>query len=140
MKTCTICGNDIPESAGVCGFCGSRQSGGGRVQGPKSKVRTVNLESGRPTVERAMALLEAELTRPRGDGIRVVRIIHGWGSSGSEAFRDIETVCQLDAERNTLPFPHRFCVPNATMIAITFYVLRSWSRLLGSGQVEMAKE
>ena len=47
------------------------------------KVKTVNLESGMPTVATAAKLLDFELTTARNQGVRVLKIIHGYGSSGT---------------------------------------------------------
>lgn len=43
---------------------------------------TVNLEQGMPTVEQAKQRLIAELGRSRASGAKVVKLIHGYGSSG----------------------------------------------------------
>jgi hypothetical protein len=42
----------------------------------------VNLESGRPTVDDARRRLLAEMARARSRGTSLMKIIHGWGSSG----------------------------------------------------------
>jgi hypothetical protein len=42
----------------------------------------VNLETGRPTIDQARRRLVSELEAARGSGVRLVKIIHGWGSSG----------------------------------------------------------
>jgi hypothetical protein len=42
----------------------------------------VNLEEGMPTVEQAERLLTSELGRARASGAKVVKLIHGYGSSG----------------------------------------------------------
>jgi len=36
-----------------------------------------------PSVEEGIARLEGELMRARQSGVRVVRVIHGWGSTGT---------------------------------------------------------
>ena len=46
------------------------------------KVRVVNLEAGKPTVEQARAKLNSEIARARSAGVSVLKIIHGYGSSG----------------------------------------------------------
>lgn len=48
-----------------------------------SKLREINLELGRPTVDQAMRQLTMELSRTRGMGCTVLKIIHGYGSSGT---------------------------------------------------------
>ena len=49
---------------------------------PVVRVRTINIESGMPTVEEGRGRLERKLDDARQRGVRVVRVIHGWGSSG----------------------------------------------------------
>jgi len=46
-------------------------------------VRTVNIEANRPSVDEALERLEGELARAKQSGVRVMRLIHGWGSSGT---------------------------------------------------------
>jgi len=45
-------------------------------------MRVVNLEAGRPTVDEARRRLLAELNAARSSGVRLLKVIHGWGSSG----------------------------------------------------------
>jgi hypothetical protein len=47
-----------------------------------STVRTVNLEASYPTVEEARELLASELRKARRERVRVLKLIHGYGSSG----------------------------------------------------------
>ncbi len=84
MKDCDTCGNEIPDACMLCQFCGSRQtSAAGRAASPREPVRTINVEDGMPTVEQALARLDRELSLARQSGARVIRVIHGWGSSGT---------------------------------------------------------
>ena len=46
-------------------------------------VRTINLEDGMPTVVQARAQLASELRAARQQGIGVLKLIHGYGSSGA---------------------------------------------------------
>ncbi len=48
-----------------------------------AKVRVVNLEEGFPTRDQAYQKLEAALARARKDGSRVLKVIHGYGSTGA---------------------------------------------------------
>lgn len=43
---------------------------------------TVNLEDGRPTKDIALRRLAAEITRCKAQRLKVVKLIHGYGSSG----------------------------------------------------------
>ena len=47
-----------------------------------SLVRTFNVEDGLPTLEEARRLVAAEMKQARRDGARVLKVIHGYGSSG----------------------------------------------------------
>ncbi len=81
MKTCDVCGEPIAPQSTVCPYCESprRPDPAGRAGGPP--VRDVDVEIGLPTVAEALRRLETQLDRARADGVRVVRVIHGWGSS-----------------------------------------------------------
>jgi hypothetical protein len=46
-------------------------------------LREVNLELGRPMVDQAIKHLTMELQRSRKQGCTVLKIIHGYGSSGT---------------------------------------------------------
>ena len=48
-----------------------------------SKIYEVNLEQGMPTVDTAMRYVEQALSRARAYGYPVMKLIHGYGSSGS---------------------------------------------------------
>ncbi|HVP11606.1 MAG TPA: Smr/MutS family protein [Phycisphaerae bacterium] len=47
-----------------------------------SAIRIVSIKSGMPTVEEARARLKVELDRARSEGSLVLKLIHGYGSSG----------------------------------------------------------
>lgn len=49
----------------------------------KSSFRLVNLESGRPTVLEALSRLDQELAAARREGSVMLKLIHGYGSSGA---------------------------------------------------------
>jgi len=83
MKPCVVCGNDIPASMTVCHFCEAPQPGGPAPRGRGGPIVTVNLEKGQPTVERAMGTLDMRVAEARVRGTRVLRVVHGWGSSGT---------------------------------------------------------
>ena len=46
-------------------------------------LKVINLEEGRPTVERARLRLEHEIVQARRSGCAAVKLIHGYGSSGA---------------------------------------------------------
>jgi hypothetical protein len=47
-----------------------------------SAVRTFNVEANLPTVEEARRLVAEEIRRAKREGVRVLKVIHGYGSSG----------------------------------------------------------
>jgi hypothetical protein len=81
MKTCDVCGEAIAPGSPVCPYCEAPQplAAPGPAAGPP--VRDLDIEAGMPTVAEALRRLETQLDRARRDGVRVVRIIHGWGSN-----------------------------------------------------------
>lgn len=48
-----------------------------------SQIRTVMLKENRPTVVEARSRLNNEIEQARRTGIRVLKIVHGYGSSGT---------------------------------------------------------
>jgi hypothetical protein len=46
-------------------------------------MKTVNLEAGKPTVHEALIRLSAELAVARREGHKMLKLIHGYGSSGT---------------------------------------------------------
>ena len=46
-------------------------------------MRTVNLENGMPDLETARRRLLAEMDAARKQGVRILKVIHGWGSTGA---------------------------------------------------------
>ena len=47
-----------------------------------SAIRTFNVEAGLPTLDDARRLVIAEIKQAKRDGARVLKVIHGYGSSG----------------------------------------------------------
>lgn len=74
----------IEASALRCPYCLSEQkkeNGQQRVK-PRFSQKTVNLEQGLPTTEQALSRLKAELKNARHEQIRILTLIHGYGSTG----------------------------------------------------------
>ena len=83
MPLCPTCGNDSGTDATVCQFCGAELDCAERIGNTSAKLhKIVNLEYGRPTVETALVRLNTEIANARSEQIRVVTLIHGYGSSG----------------------------------------------------------
>lgn len=85
---CEICGNEVQPDAGSCPFCLSPLT----VRVKKNECvqqRVVNLERGMPLVEQALERLRNELYVCRNSNIRIMTLIHGYGSTGKGgAIRD----------------------------------------------------
>ena len=47
-----------------------------------SAVRTFNVEAGLPTLDEARRLVIEEIKRAKREGVKVLKVIHGYGSSG----------------------------------------------------------
>ncbi len=84
MKTCSTCGNEIPDDEWKCRYCDNYQQPGrsSRRTGGE-KIKTINLKKGMPFVDEALATLSLELDLARSQGVKVLRVIHGYGSSGT---------------------------------------------------------
>ncbi|WP_035246911.1 Smr/MutS family protein [Desulfogranum mediterraneum] len=78
---CAVCGNEVDPA---CSFCPHCQSS--RIASPPSAAgpqhRLVNLEQGRPQLHQALERLRSELVVGRQHRVRVLTLIHGYGSSG----------------------------------------------------------
>lgn len=48
----------------------------------QSNYKTINIEKGLPRVEAAMRLLADEIGAAKRTGIKVIKVIHGYGSTG----------------------------------------------------------
>ena len=55
-----------------------------------ARIKIVNLEDGMPTVEQARLRMNHELHKARSEGCAVVKLIHGYGSSGTGGALRIE--------------------------------------------------
>ena len=82
MSPCPVCGNDIILTDVACKFCGAPLETASADPAPDIPHRIVNIERGRPLVDTALKQMENELARARTDRVRVVTLIHGYGSSG----------------------------------------------------------
>jgi hypothetical protein len=87
VVVCAVCGNE-KDSGPTCRFCGARQK-------PEAEEKsnfihkTINLEHGRPFVAEAIKKLLCEIQAARIEQVRVLTVIHGYGSSGKGgAIRD----------------------------------------------------
>ncbi len=45
-------------------------------------IKTFNIEAGRPTLDEARRLVIDEIRKAKHEGVRILKVIHGYGSSG----------------------------------------------------------
>ena len=87
MKTCRRCGNKIPGRARKCPYCDLQQHAHPAVDSvtlrSKNEVQTINLKKGLPPVYEALQKMKHEISKARSRGFRIVRLIHGYGSTGT---------------------------------------------------------
>ncbi len=57
---------------------------------------TINLEEGRPTADIALRRLSSEIVRAKAQRTKVVKLIHGYGSSGVGGVLRVEVRKELD--------------------------------------------
>lgn len=80
---CGVCGNERPAALERCPYCGVQEEAAGEQPSrPPFRHRTVNLEAGRPVAEVALRRLEQVIADGLRQGVTVVTLIHGYGSSG----------------------------------------------------------
>ena len=82
MTVCQVCGNEIERGRPACRFCGSRQEGESQPGRAPFLKKAVNLKRGRPIVEIALGRLAVEIENARNEGVTVLVLVHGYGSSG----------------------------------------------------------
>ena len=108
MAICDVCGNDVREGSGTCRFCGASQ-GPVIISAIGFLHKTVNLEKSRPIVQKAMERLESELRVAKAERVRVLTLIHGYGSSGkggvirSECRKCLEYLSSIGEIRDYIP-------------------------------------
>jgi len=82
-QTCMNCGNEIGAGTVYCPFCDAPQMASVVTPRRRGGVRTVNLKEGLPTLEEALRRLDGGLDAAKRDGVALLRVIHGYGSSGT---------------------------------------------------------
>ncbi len=81
MSICAVCGNERETGSGKCRFCGAEQELE-KVKGVGVLHKIVNLERGRPFVDAAIKRLQREVQAAKIERVKVLTVIHGYGSSG----------------------------------------------------------
>lgn len=96
MTDCHVCGNETINGVVRCPFCNARQEIGGKQSGMPYRQKTINLEAGRPFVETAITKLLKNVEIAQREGVSVLTVIHGYGSSGKGGEIRVEGRKQLD--------------------------------------------
>ncbi len=78
---CEMCGEEIDELN--CPFCKTVQSSMGQLVSRKQrKIRSVNIKDDMPVAETALSRLKGEIHKAKQQGLKALKVIHGYGSSG----------------------------------------------------------
>ena len=78
---CEMCGEEIDEL--ICPFCKTVQfSVEQRASKKKNKITSVNIKDDMPLAETALSRLKTEMHKARYEGLKALKVIHGYGSSG----------------------------------------------------------
>lgn len=87
LPLCAICGNEFDPGLLRCPFCGTKAEEPWPTHKKKSQQaallhRVVNLERGHPAAMQALDRLDREIALCLLRDVRVLTLIHGYGSSG----------------------------------------------------------
>lgn len=77
---CPDCGNPRGTLQKICPFCGSSEIPA--VPKKVGGIFTLNLEEKLPTVDQALEKFDHTLSELSGTAVKVVKVIHGYGSGG----------------------------------------------------------
>ncbi len=78
LFVCERCGNPFPPERGICPYCSAAPKGNIR----RSKIKTENIKKNLPTVDEARRLMDVKIANAKSNGIKIIKIVHGYGSSG----------------------------------------------------------
>lgn len=83
MKTCDFCGNPVAEHLKLCPYCNQELQFSKQTQKSiNQEIEIINLEAGMPFVKEALERFDREFTSAQNRSIGLLKIIHGYGSSG----------------------------------------------------------
>ena len=78
---CPHCGNPTDDELHHCRWCDLRIEGS-KSPSPRERLVTLNLKAGQPTVDEARKRLHQKLREIPAANCPVLKVIHGYGSSG----------------------------------------------------------
>lgn len=78
-----------------------------------SKIKTINIKEGMPSIEEARKKLKSEIEIARHAGMRIIKIVHGYGSGGvggalKESIRKSLNYRKKDGEVEYIIYGERF--------------------------------
>jgi hypothetical protein len=77
---CPRCANPCARTDALCPYCGETLAD---TPSPKAFCyRQVNIKEGMPFADEALARLKTSIGTARAQGVRVLSVVHGYGSSG----------------------------------------------------------
>lgn len=79
---CEVCGNEVSDGVSLCPFCGSQNEERLSIRPGRFSQKTVNLEVGRPVLGIALNRMNEVIADGKRNGVHVLTLIHGYGSSG----------------------------------------------------------
>ncbi len=79
---CPVCGNEIVPGNRVCPWCNSALNLSRSERKAKETLRCKNIKSDLPESKTALNRLITALYGAKADGVRVLKIVHGYGSTG----------------------------------------------------------
>jgi hypothetical protein len=83
MKTCDFCGNPVAKHLKLCPYCNQDLVVSEQVSKTiKKEIEIINLEVGMPFVKEALERFDRELKNAQNRPVGLLKIIHGYGSSG----------------------------------------------------------
>ncbi len=83
MKTCDFCGNPVAKHLKVCPYCNQELAVSEKAaKSINQEIEIINLEAGMPFVKEALERFDREFINSQNKSIGLLKIIHGYGSSG----------------------------------------------------------
>jgi len=83
MITCEFCGNPVAENLSQCPYCAHPLAPTKPNKNRNEKTLLIlNLEAGKPFVKEALARFDKELKFINNQNVGLLKIIHGYGSTG----------------------------------------------------------
>ena len=82
MSICSICGNELPGKVATCPYCGNAIARGKASSGKPKTIKKFNIKSGLPTVSEAIQQAKLRLSQARRSHVSIVKLVHGYGSTG----------------------------------------------------------